>query len=95
MRRLGHAEQPELIELIEGGMGEHVNSAGRGYWGGGSSPVRAARLVGVAVQVIVEDRSDGTVGPCPDVECARRGGLDCQSVRKFGSDAISMTVCSN
>ncbi len=59
----GHAEQPELIELIEGGMGEHVISSvviARATDIGVEDrhAVRAARSVGVAVQIIVEDRSD-------------------------------------
>ena len=40
---LGHAGKPELVQLIEGGMGEQGvglligSSAGRGCWGGGSA----------------------------------------------------------
>jgi hypothetical protein len=57
---LGHAEQPELVELIEGGMGEHVVSlmvvartADIGMED--RHAVRAALSGGVAVQIVVED----------------------------------------
>ena len=57
---LGHAEQPELIELVEGGMGEHVISSmviARAADVGVEDrhAVRAARSAGVAVQIVVED----------------------------------------
>ena len=78
---LGHAEQPELIELVEGRMDEHVVSSmviARAADVGVEDrhAVRAARSVGVTVQIVVEDRSDGAVGPCPDVERARGSGLN-------------------
>lgn len=60
---LGHAEQPEMIELIDGGMGEHVVSlmvvartADIGMED--RHAVRAALFGGVAVQIVAEDRSD-------------------------------------
>ena len=57
---LGHAEQPELVELIESGMDEHVVSLmviARAADIGVEDrhAVRAARSAGVAVQIVVED----------------------------------------
>jgi hypothetical protein len=56
----GHAEQPKLIELIEGRMGEHMVSSmviARAADIGVEDrhAVRAARSAGVAVQIVVED----------------------------------------
>ena len=72
----GHAEQPELIELIEGRMGEHVVSSmviARAADIGMEDrhAVRAALSGGVAVQIVVEDRSDGAVGPGADIKRTR------------------------
>jgi len=78
---LGHAEQPELPELIEGGVGEHVASSmvvARAADVGVEDchAVGGAGGRGLAIQIVVEDRLERAVGACADLESAGRGGLD-------------------
>ena len=72
---------PKLVKLIEGGMGEHVVSSmvvARAADIGVEDrhAVRAARLGGVAIEIVVEDGFDRAVGPRADIERPRRGRLD-------------------
>src|SRR5260370_36991528 len=45
--------------------------------------VRGALLGGVAIEIVVEDRLDRSVGPGADIESPRRGGLDALHAERF------------
>jgi hypothetical protein len=45
--------------------------------------VRAAVRGGVAIEIVVEDRSDGAIGPCTDVERPGGGRLDPRRAEGF------------
>src|SRR5258708_500029 len=45
--------------------------------------VRTALLRGVAIEIVVEDGSDRSVGPGADIERPRRGGLDALRTERF------------
>ena len=45
--------------------------------------VRGALLGGVAIEIVVEDGLDRSVGPGTDIEGSRRGGLDALGAERF------------
>src|SRR5260370_9463391 len=45
--------------------------------------VRGALLGGVAIEIVVEDRLERSVGPGADIESPRRGGLDALHAERF------------
>src|SRR6202140_1815862 len=78
---LGHAEEAQLIEAIEGGMGEHdissmVVARAADVGMEDRRTVRGTLGRGVAIQVVVEDGLDRSVGSGADVERACGGSLD-------------------
>src|SRR6185437_11920162 len=84
--RAGHAQQAELVELIEGGMGQHEAFL---VLGPVSVEVAAAADVVMAdrcvlgigmitrwpVELVVEDRFDRAIGQRADLDGARGGGV--------------------
>ena len=73
---LGHAVQAELVELIEGWMGEQggllmVVARAADVGMEDRHAVRAALVCGVPIEIVVEDGADRAVGERADLDGAR------------------------
>src|SRR5260221_7041815 len=74
--------------MIESGVGEHIVSSvvvARAADVGMKDrrAVRTALLRSVAIEIVVEDGFDRSVGPGADIERLRRGGLDALRTERF------------